>query len=330
MEQGRGVSRTLARAAAVADRRVTGLSREVLAELVAELGPRWQARQDARLAGRPRRRAVGAGARYRLVVLDRLLATLGHLRHGVTHDVLACWFGVSRSTITRAVGEIRPLLAERGCTVEGGLRLRTLADVVAHLGASRQLVLLDATEVRVRRPAAHRAGRTRFVSGQARANPVNALVITDAEGRLLFCGRTRPGSVHYLTQVRQAGLVELLAPVPGVTLLADAGYQGLSAQTAGAVITPRPARRKNQIPIFPAVAAAHEAERRAHASQRIHVEHGISHLKNWRALSRHLGRREHLDEIFPAVAGLVSSQERAPRPEPLRRPPKALPAGTIA
>jgi len=324
------VSRTLARAAAVADRRVTGLSPQVLAELVVELGPRWQACQDARLADRPRQRAVGAGARHRLVFIDRLLATLVHLRHGVTHDVLACWFGVSRSTITRAVGEVRPLLAERGCTVEGGIRLRSLADVVAHLGASRQLGLLDATEVRVRRPAAHKAGRTRFVSGKARANTVKALVITDAAGRLLFCGQTRPGAIHDLTQVRQAGLVELLALIPGVTLLADAGYQGLSTQTAGAVVTPRPARRKNQIPVFPAVAAAHEAERRAHASQRIRVEHGISHLKNWRAPSRHLGRREHLDTMLRAVAGLVSSQERAPRPDQLHRPPRALPAGTTA
>ena len=58
------------------------MSREVLAELVAELGPRWQACQEARLADRPRRRAVGAGARHRLVFLDRLLATLVHLRHG--------------------------------------------------------------------------------------------------------------------------------------------------------------------------------------------------------------------------------------------------------
>jgi hypothetical protein len=84
------VSRSLARAAAVADRRVTGLSQDVLAKLVAELGPRWQARQDARLTNRPRRRAVGAGARHRRVFTDRLLATLVHLRHGVTHDVLAC------------------------------------------------------------------------------------------------------------------------------------------------------------------------------------------------------------------------------------------------
>jgi hypothetical protein len=90
------------------------------------------------------------------VLVDRLLATLVHLRHGVTHDVLACWFGVSRSTITRAVGEVRPLLAERGCTVDGGFRLRTLADVVAHLSASGRVGLLDATEVRVRRPPSPR------------------------------------------------------------------------------------------------------------------------------------------------------------------------------
>ncbi len=44
------------------------------------------------------------------------------------------------------------------------------------------------------------------------------------------------------------------------------------------------------------------------------MEHGISHLKNWRALSRHLGRREHLNTILPAVAGLLSSQERTPQP----------------
>jgi hypothetical protein len=69
---------------------VTGLSREVLAELVAELGPRWQACQDARLADRRRQRAMGAGARHWLVFVARLLATLVYLRHGVTHDVLAC------------------------------------------------------------------------------------------------------------------------------------------------------------------------------------------------------------------------------------------------
>jgi hypothetical protein len=43
------------------------------------------------------------------------------------------FYGVHRSTITRAAGEIRPLLAARGFAVPGqpGLRLQTLADVFA-------------------------------------------------------------------------------------------------------------------------------------------------------------------------------------------------------
>ncbi|MCX5231450.1 transposase family protein [Streptomyces sp. NBC_00233] len=38
-----------------------------------------------------------------------------HLRHDLPHSVLALLFGVGRSTVTRAIGEIRVLLAERGC-----------------------------------------------------------------------------------------------------------------------------------------------------------------------------------------------------------------------
>ncbi|WP_037845358.1 helix-turn-helix domain-containing protein [Streptomyces sp. NRRL S-455] len=155
---------------------------------------------------------MGAGAKHRLVFVDRLLATLVHLRHATTHGVLACWFGVDRSTITRAIGEVRPLLAERGCTVSPDVRLRTLAEVVDHLGSSGTTGIIDGTEIRVRRPAAG---------------------------------------------------------------------------------------RKDQ------------RQRKAHSSRRIRVEHGIAHLQNWRALARHLGRREHISDTVQAVASLLSHQQIA-------------------
>lgn len=50
----------------------------------------------------------------------------------------------------------------------------------------------------------------------------------------------------------------------------------------------------------------HERQRKAYSSRRIRVEHGIGHLKNWRALARHHGRREHMSDIVQAVAGLLS------------------------
>ncbi|WP_432198142.1 transposase family protein [Streptomyces sp. bgisy027] len=300
-----------ARELIVAEYRITGLSPVVIAELIAEIGPLWHERHQARLTARPRQRAVGAGAKHQLVFIDRLLATLVSLRHGTTHDVLACWFGVDRSTITRAIGEVRPLLAQRGCTIAPDVRLRTLAEVIEYLGVDGRTGIIDGTEIRVRRPAAGRKDRDKFVSGKTKQNAVKSMVLTDAEGRVLFCSPVRPGSCADITQARQLGLVQLLADGPFMEILADAGYQGMGAQTGGRVITPPHRKFKENAPAW--YEERHEQQRKAHSSRRIRVEHGIAHLKNWRALTRHLGRREHMSDIVQAVAGLLSHQQTAAR-----------------
>ncbi|MGX7829848.1 transposase family protein [Actinokineospora sp. 24-640] len=307
----------MGRVAVLSNCRVTGLSAEVLAVLVAEVGPVWQACQDARLAARSRLRAPGAGAKYRLVFVDRLLATLVHLRHGVTHDVLGAWFGVDRSTITRGINEIRPLLAERGCRVDDGRRLRTLAEVVDHLGAGGRGAILDATEVRVRRPAADTVDRDRFVSGKSRQNAIKTMVITDPRGRILFCGATVPGSVADITQARDSGLTGLLAAADSVEILADAGYQGLGAETGGAVVTPPHRKFRKNPPTW--YEQHHAAQHKTHSSRRIRVEHGIAHLKNWRSPARHLARRATFDHTVRAVAGLLSDHQHRDRIEPTAR-----------
>ncbi|MCX4562171.1 transposase [Streptomyces phaeochromogenes] len=287
-----GVVGNRVRAAIMRSQRITGLAPGVIAELVAEIGPLWHERHQADLASRPRRRAVGAGAKHKLVFVDRLLAALVHLRHGATHDVLACWFGVDRSTITRAIAEIRPLLAMRGCTVAPDIRLRTLAEVIDHFGASGQTGIIDGTEIRVRRPALGRKDREKFISGKNKQNAVKSMVVTDADGRLLFCSPAEPASYADITHARQLGLVKLLANGPAVEILTDAGYQGLGAQTGGRVVTPPHRKFKKNAPDW--YEEMHERQRKAHSSRRIRVEHGIAHLKNWRALARHHGRREHI------------------------------------
>ncbi len=252
---------------------------------------------------------MGAGAKHKLVFVDRLLATLVHLRHGATHDLLACWFGVDRSTITRAIREVRPLLAERGCTVAPGQRLRTLAEVIDYLGADGHIGIIDGTEVRVRRPAAGRKDREKYISGKNKQNAVKSMVLTDADGRLMFCSPAEPASVADITHARKLGLVKLLADGPALEILADAGYQGLGAQTSGRVVTPPHRKFKKNPPEW--YEEMHERQRKAHSSRRIRVEHGIGHMKNWRSLARHHGRREHMSDIIQAVAGLLSHQQTA-------------------
>ncbi|MEW5655265.1 transposase family protein [Streptomyces cinereoruber] len=252
---------------------------------------------------------MGADVKHRMVFVDRLLATLVHLRHGVTHDVPACWFAVDRSTITRAIGEIRPLLAERGCTISPGVRLRTPAEVIDHLGASGQTGIIDGTEIRVRRPATGRKDRDVFISGKNKQNAVKTMILTDQNGRVLFSSPARPGSCADITHARQLGLVKLLADGPVVEVLTEAAYQGLSAQTGGRVVTPPHRKFKKNAP--DRYEEMHERQRKAHPSHRIRVEHGIAHLKNWQALARHLGRREHISDTVQAVAGLLSHQQTA-------------------
>ncbi|MFI5808832.1 hypothetical protein [Streptomyces sp. NPDC051561] len=58
---------------------------------------------------------------------------------------------MDRSTVTRAIGEVRPLLAERGCTISPDVRLRTLAEVVDHLGATGEQCSVPVDRARVGR-----------------------------------------------------------------------------------------------------------------------------------------------------------------------------------
>ncbi|MET8634383.1 transposase family protein [Streptomyces sp. NPDC004680] len=115
------------------------------------------------------------------------------------------------------------------------------------------------------------------------------MVVTDEVGRVLFCSPTKHGSCADITHARQLGPVKLLAEGPAAEILADAGYQGLGAQTGGRVVTPPHRKFKKNAPDW--YEEMHERHRKAHSSRRIRVEHGIAHLKNWRTLARCLGRR---------------------------------------
>ncbi|MEU9944464.1 transposase family protein, partial [Streptomyces lavendulae] len=142
-------------------------------------------------------------------------------------------------------------------------------------------------------------------------NAVKAMILTDAGGKLLFCSPAQPASCAGITHARQSGLVKHLTGGPAVEILADAGYQGLGAQTGGRVVTPPHRKFKKNPPEW--YEEVYERQRKAHSSRRIRVEHGIAHLKNWRALARHLGRREQMSDTIQAVAGLLSHQQTVTR-----------------
>jgi hypothetical protein len=288
----------------------TGIARQHLGDLIAELADPWTTQHQAALRrrrGHGRRRAAGAGPDHRLAFCDRVLATLIVLRLQLPHQAVAVLFGVDRSTVTRAVHEVRPLLARRGFAVPGqpGLRLRTLADVVAYASACGVELRIDGTETQVRRPPAHRPGRRAFVSGKRKQNTSKPTVCSDEAGRTLWAGAVRPGRMHDQTAAKTEGVGDLLSQHPKVKVRVDEGYRGLANAFPKQVTTPPRKPPKNA----PAeVVDAYRQARTQQSSKRICVERAIAEHKQWRTLQRYLGRRESFGETYLAVAGLVSDR----------------------
>jgi hypothetical protein len=257
--------------------------------------------------GRSRLRAAGAGPKHELVFTDRVVATLVILRLQLPHAVVAVFYGVDRSTVTRAVHQIRPLLAARGFAVpgEGELRLRTLADVFAYAAAQGVTLRIDGTEVRVRRPRARRVGRRAFISGKMRQNTKKATVVTDEQGRTLWTGAFRPGRQHDQTALKTEGICDLFEQFPQAKVMVDAGYRGLAKQFPHQVEAPplKPGKDASAEEL-----AAWEDARKQQSSQRICVEHANAEHKQWRPLQRWIGRREYYDQTHLAIAGLVSDR----------------------
>jgi DDE superfamily endonuclease len=212
---------------------------------------------------------------------------------------------VDRCTVTRTIGEVRSLLAQRGFAVPGqpSLRLRTLADVVACANACGVELRLDGTETQVRRPRAHRPGRRAFVSGKRKQNTIKPTVISDGQGRTLWSGAVRPGRMHDHTAVKTEGIWDLLQQHPRIKVRVDEGYRGLATAFPEQVTAPP---RKPPKDAAAEVVDAYRQARTRQSSQRICVEHAIAEHKKWRTLQRYLGRREHFGETYLAVAGLIS------------------------
>jgi hypothetical protein len=295
--------------AALSHSAFTGISRNHLDRLVAELAGPFDAAREGRLyrrrGGRTRRRYPGAGHPETLTLRDRVLLTLAWLRLALPQQALAVLYGVDRSTVSGAVRQITPLLANRGFATPTGVRLHTLADVLAYAAAEGLVVRLDGTEIQVRRPKAHRAGRRAFVSGKKKQNTIKTTIACDAAGRPMWAGATRPGRMHDQTALRTEGIDALIEAYPKVKFLVDSGYRGLAKDHPEQVAAPPLKPKKDATP---QQLAAYEASRKAQSSQRIPAEHAIATIKWWRQLQRYTGRRDVFPDIIRAVTSLAADR----------------------
>jgi hypothetical protein len=223
-----------------------------------------------------RLRAAGAGRRHGLVFVDRVLVTLAHLRLDLTHAALAELFDVDRCTVTKAIGEIRPLLAARGFATSTGFRLRTLADVFAYAQAEGVRLGWAAPKSRSADPpptGPEGAGSSQASGGRT---PTSAPSLPTA--RAARCGSAPTGQAGCTIRPRSRpkALRTCSASSPKSNCPWTSGYQGLAKPDPKRIVVPPPkpgqAASADEITIY-------QRARRHQSSERICVEHAIAEIK---------------------------------------------------
>jgi DDE superfamily endonuclease/Helix-turn-helix of DDE superfamily endonuclease len=284
-------------------RAMTGLTVAEFDTLYADLRPAFAEAELARLSRPDRRRAIGAGHQFEFRPRDQLLCCVVWLRQYPTNEALAYFFGVSDSTVSRAIARWLPLLEAAGRDAmrlpDPGRKHRRQVDALL-ADQPDLVVLVDTFEQPVQRPR-DRSAADGYYSGKKKRHTLKVQVAVDeATGQVVDVADSAPGPTADITLLNDSHLVDRLPA--GVGVGGDLAYVGADKlHPQGRAATPRRKPRGQERP------PGDLAYNRAFARRRIPVEHTIGRLRRYQALSqvdRH-HRSNHTARVR-AVAGLVN------------------------
>jgi hypothetical protein len=220
-----------------------------------------------------------SGRRWKLSLPDRLRLTLAMLRHNITQELAAAWFGVSQPTVSKIKSAMEPVISQA---------LAFTGITIGQAAATRPLIV-DGTYV----PTQNRkqTGRSNY-SGKRHCQCLSAQVACDLEGSLIDVSLSVHGARHDAAAVELTGWTDILADA---TWLADSAYSATNAIT--------PVKRKPGQEL----SESDKQFNKQVSGLRCVVERRVSHLKNWRILSR--GHRRQLKQL-PFTIALVVKLER--------------------
>src|SRR5437764_5914817 len=278
---------------------LTGLTVAVFDELVAQAVPAVQAAHRRKLDRPDRQRAIGGGDDFDLATADQVLLAVIWLRQYPTNEALGFLFGVSDSTASRARARCLPALERAGQATmrmpdPGAARRKRLPALLQDTPGLA--VVIDSFEQRTQRPKRRQRA---YYSGKKKAHTLKSQVAGDEEsGRFVDVSDSVPGRWADIKLLKKSRLLRRLPE--GVGGIGDLGYTGLRE------LHPRGAcpRRKPRGRPRPKRDVRYN---RAFSRRRIVVEHGLSRLRRFRAVTdvnRH-GRKGHAARVR-ASAGLVN------------------------
>jgi hypothetical protein len=259
----------------------------------------------------PRQRAVGAGAKHRYDLRDRLLMTLFWLRVYTTYEVLGFFYDLNKTNIEDNLkGVLATLERMSSFTFEKPKaerpKLRSPQAVMDAFPAVR--LVIDAKEQRIQRPQSSKDEQGQpqdqqkpYYSGKKKAHTLKNQVAVRPDGQIEAISDSVPGgATHDVTLLRHTDLLGQLGT--GEAAMLDKGYDGIQNDYPDvALYQPYKARRNHPL------SEAQKAYNRFFARYRIIVEHVLAQMNRFQVLVqvfRH--KRESHGQIARVVAGLVN------------------------
>ncbi len=284
---------------------MTGLRVAQFDEVVTDILPRFRAAEYSRHDRPDRKRAVGGGPSFDLDPRNQILLTVIWLRLYPIHEVLAYLFGVSDTTVGRAIGRVLPLLEASGrdsmrMPDPGKKRRRSLDALLAD--TPELVVVIDTFEQPVQRHQDRKVA-DEYYSGKKKRHTLKTQVAVDEEtGQIVDIAESVCGPKADIKVVEESGLLSRLPE--GVGAIGDLAYVGLDKlHPTGLGAAPRKKPRGQERP-------PEDIEyNRAFSKRRIVVEHSIGRMRRYQSITQmdRNHRQQHTPRVR-AVAGLVNRQ----------------------
>ena len=206
-------------------RRFTGLSIEEFNDLYTKIESKCLQHEIKRLYREDRKRAVGAGRKFKLEVIDRLLMLLVYYRLYITYCLSGFLFNLDQSNVYRDIKYIEPLV--KACIPlpeKVYKKARRTGDIDELLECFPEMkVFVDATEQEIPRPKNKRR-RKNYYSGKKKRHTVKTQIMVNKKGVILHKTGYVNGKKHDYALFKK----KPPPPLPSnVEIGMDLGYQGV-------------------------------------------------------------------------------------------------------
>ena len=227
----------------------------------------------------PRLRHAGGGRKQTLATgREKLFFILFYVKCYATFDVLAWLFDVDRAQPHRWVTAYLPVL-EQALGRKAVLPERKIAPVDEFLQRVPLVKegFVDGTERPIRRPTGHDTQRP-YYSGKKKGHRVKNVLVTTADRRVRVLSDTFSGHIHDKTGATDHGI---FSPIPNEVLVhMGLGFLGIPKDYPEGVFS-LPEKKPKGRPLSDDA----KARNREKARRRVLVEHALSGVKRFRAVT---------------------------------------------